>query len=459
MKFNLTLLRRVVLFLGMAMVVSTVSATDVPKNLGNDLDKLVASNIALKKAQQTHTNIVTYNGFASERAALASDMAIKDQASNKYLVDIHPSGRMKFEALKADLLKSCPSLRITAIDTKYRGVGVIEGFISVDEVVKVANNKGVTSVQLGIKPYLKRSKGEVGFSPNAVAALTLVGTAFDQGVTQHRVDKVSTLYNAGASMSLDGNGISVGCISDSYNTRAAAPHAADDVAGKDLPGDPGNPYNTTPVFLLHDDTGADTDEARALCQVVYKMAPRAKLGVSTANGGEVNFANSIRALAGINSTDFPNASTQGFAAQVICDDVGYFDEPWYEDGIIGAGVDDVATIKNVAYFSSASNDIGTNGYTSPLRWVANGTGNTFAAGNTALANTNIDLTGVPAELYAGGFHNFNPKLGQTDVAQTWALPSGGQIFVMQWDDPYDQKPRPFLIPCSTTIAVHTPERR
>ena len=46
---------------------------------------------------------------------------------------------------------------------------------------------------------------------------------------------------------------------------------------------------------------------------------------------------------------------------------------------------------------------------------------------------------MPAELYAGGFHNFNPKPGQLDVAQTWALPGGGQLFVIQWDDPYDQE--------------------
>lgn len=450
MKLNLTLLRRVALFLGMTMVVSTVSATDVPKNLGNDLDKLVESNIAIKKAHQSNAQIVTYNGFASERAALASDMAIREPSTNKYLVDIHPNGSVAFDKLKADLVKACPSLRITATDPKYRRVGVIEGFISIDQVAKLANNKGVTSVQLGIKPYVKRSKVDAGPNPNLVAALTVVGTAFDQGVTQHRVDKVSTLYNPSASMSLDGSGISVGCMSDTYDTRAAAPHAAQDVANFDLPGAAGNPYNTTPVFLLQDDPtnggNPPTDEARALCQVVYKMAPRAKLGVATANFGEVHFANTIRALAGINSTDFPNASTQGFAAQVLCDDVGYFDEPWYEDGIIGAGINEVAAVKNVAYFSSASNDIGTNGYTSALRWVANGTGVTFAGGNVALANTNIDLTGVPPELYAGGFHNFNPKPGQLDVAQTWALPGGGQTFVMQWDDPYDQETSAILDP-------------
>ena len=162
----------------------------------------MASNIALKKAQQSHTRIATYNGFASERAALASDMSIREQSTNKYLVDIHPSGRVSFDQLKTDLLKACPSLRITAIDTKYRRVGVIEGYISIDHVATLANNKGVASVQLGIKPYLKRSKSEAGPNPNLVAALTVVGTAFDQGVTQHRVDKVSTLYNAGASQCL-----------------------------------------------------------------------------------------------------------------------------------------------------------------------------------------------------------------------------------------------------------------
>jgi len=446
MKLNLTLLRRAILLLGMTMVVSSVSATDVPKNLGNDLDKLVESNIALKKAHQANTAIPTYNGFASERAALASDMAIREESTGKYLVDIHPNGRFSYDQLKGDLLKTCHSLRITAQDQTYKGVGLIEGFISIDEVAKVANNKGVNSVQLGIKPYVRRSKNNAGMTPSAVA-FTQVGSCFDQGVTQHRIDRISTIYNPSATMSLDGAGISVACLSDSYDTNTGAiTHAANDVAADNLPGRAGNPYNANPVFVLHDDTGVATDEARALCQVAYKMAPRAKIGVSTANGGELNFANSIRALAGINSADFPNASTQGYAANVICDDVGYFDEPWYERGIIGAAVDDVAITKNVAYFSSASNDIGTNAYTSALRWIANGTGVTFTGGNVALVNTNIDLTGVPVELYQGGFHNFNPTPGQTDVALTWALPAGGQLFVMQWDDPYDQDTSAILDP-------------
>ena len=87
-------------------------------------------------------------------------------------------------------------------------------------------------------------------------------------------------------------------------------------------------------------------------------------------------------------------------------------------------------------------------------------GVTFAGGNVALANTNIDLTGVPTELYAGGFHNFNPVPGSLDVAQTWALPSGGQLFVIQWDDPYDQNTAAILdMPALYTTPATTPEPR
>ena len=128
--------------------------------------------------------------------------------------------------------------------------------------------------------------------------------------------------------------MTIACISNSFNAHTAKP-ASTDVANFDLPGGTGNPVNTQPVFVLLDDLSSTSsdDEGRGMCQIAYKMAPKARIGFGTADTGEVGFANVIRGLAGVNSSDFPNASTHGFKADTECDDVGYFDEPFFQDGI------------------------------------------------------------------------------------------------------------------------------
>lgn len=442
MNKHISAIGRAFLFTGalFALLVSSVFATDVPANLGNGLDKLVASNVALKaQAKKGQTSAIgQFNGYATEEAANMARVAIIDPATGRFLVDIHPNGRMPFNELKDALTAKFSSLTITATDQNYHNVGWIEGYISIDDVAALASMRGVTSVQLGIKPYHNKVDKLAGpVTPNIgpiTNAYTLVGTNFDQGVTQHRVDKINQIYNAAAPVNYDGSGMQVACLSDSFTTSGSGTGRTTDEAAGNLPGAV-SPYNTTPVVVLQDEAGG-TDEGRGMCQIVYKMAPRAKIAFATADTGELGFANNIRALAGLAGFTYPN---QTFKADTICDDVGYYDEPIYEDGIIANGIDDVAAA-GVSYFSSASNDIGTNGYESDFRWVANGTGVTAAAGNTALAGTNIDLTGVDPALYAGGFHNFNPNTGQLDVAQTWAMPSASSAppTVLQWDDPYDQ---------------------
>ena len=259
-------------------------------------------------------------------------------------------------------------------------------------------------------------------------------------MVQHRIDNINQFYNPAATLNYQGNGISIGAMSDSFNTRVAAPHAADNVASFDLPGAANNPAgNTTPVNVLKDETGAGTDEGRGMVQNIYKMAPKAKLAYATGVDGEVAFANYIRAMANIPGYENTFGTTtpfNGFKANVICDDISYGGEPFFGESIIGLGIDDAAAA-GVAYFSSAGNNVGINAYESALRVIPNGTGLTAAAGNSALVGTNIDLTGVPAGLYAGGFHNFNPN-GQ-DVAALWNLPVSSTTgsTEMQWDDPYD----------------------
>src|SRR5262249_31010363 len=151
---------------------------------------------------------------------------------------------------------------------------------------------------------------------------------------------------------IDGRGITVGALSDSFDTAtqaiAGGPlkiHAADDIKSGDLP-----PEGVT---VLQDDPSAgSTDEGRAMLQIVHDVAPRAKECFATADGGELNFANNIRALAD---------KTGRCGADVVVDDVGYFAEPFFGDGVISDAVDDVAA-KGVHYFSSAGNGSGQQAY-------------------------------------------------------------------------------------------------
>lgn len=415
----------------LGLAATSLQARPVPQNLAGGLGALVESNLALKPQASTNGAQVSalYNGYATQRAADYAERAIKDPDTSRFLVDIFPTNSgVNAEKLVGMLQKRFPSFTLTALDKNYHGVGVVEGFISLDDVPALGNMREVRSVSLGIKPELSRKRGDAG-GIKVGTTLPLLGTAFDQGVYQHRVDQINQFYNPSAPVDYEGSGMSIGFLSDSFG------HTARDVPNFDLPGAGNNPVNTQPVVVLQDFQG--TDEGRAMVQIGYKMAPKARLAFATADGGEVNFANNIRALAALPGFEYPPDVQRHFAADVICDDVGYSDEPFFEDGIIANAVDDVFAA-GVSYFSSAGNDIGTYDYDSDYRNVPNGPG--------ALDGTNINLAGVPTDLYQGGFHNFNPKPGQQDIAQTVnVIPRTKRRFLspqpatnFQWTDPFNQ---------------------
>ncbi len=410
-----------------------IHAKPVPDNLAYGLDKLVESNLALSRSRNPAPPL--YNGFATEAAANYDALAIKAE-DGRYMVDITLDGKVGVDEMQKTLPQNASSFEVTSVDPTYRGVGIIEGWVAVEDALTLAKAPGVRAVFLALKPNLDARKNGPGkeskVDPNpSTPNFAMLGTKFLQGVTQHRVDKINQFYNPGAPVNYDGKGITVGVLSDSFASNAAA--ATTNVNNWDLPGAPNNPVNTQPVVVLQDLPGS-TDEGRGMCEIVYKMAPRAKIGFATALIGEVGFANNIRALSG----RFPGvADTKpGFFADVITDDVNYGGEPVFADGgIVANAVDDVTAV-GVSYFASAGNSFGVSVYNSDLRMVPNGVGVT-AATNTALVGTNIDLTGVPPNLYQGGFHNFNPN-GQ-DVACLWNI-SSVTACEMQWDDPVRFQP-------------------
>lgn len=375
-----------------------LQAATVPAKLGSGLGEVVQQQLAesatgLKGAR---SRALADNGMLTFDT---SSTLIRD-GQGRVMVNVIVDGRYSHDAVKAQA-RSLTAMRVTAEDRKYRA-GVIEGFVPETALIALAKIPGVSAVHGVNRPELH------------------VGSVTQQGVVQHRVDQLPA--------NLNGTGITIGVMSDSYNTSTGSIKEANDIASCDLPGAANPCGNTTPVAVLEDSPSAATDEGRAMLQLVHDMAPKARLGFATAFNGDVSFANNIRALAGVQG--LPN-SRPDFAAQVIVDDVQYYNEGMFADTIVAQAVDDV-TAMGVSYFSSAGNTPPTQGYASDFRLVP--------VGPNATAGTNINLAGVPANLYAGGFHNFRADGGQ-DIAQTINLGTSRQLrMTLQWDDPYDVTP-------------------
>jgi len=365
----------------------TLTAGPIPKNLGNGLREILEQKQAAAQAGAAAKTAPAISRGGADYARM-----MQFDQGGRVLVDILLDNATPYDQTRSSILAN-QGTQITAEDRNYRG-GVMEAYLPIDAIAIVARTPGVSAVHASLKPQFR------------------VGAVTSQGVVQHRVDKIPQF---------DGAGITIGVISDTFNTsQGAITHARDDIASGDLP--------ANGVTILQE-SGVGNDEGRAMCQVIHDMAPAVKLGFATANGGEVNFANNIRSLAGLASG---TNARHGFKANIVVDDVAYIDEPYYSDGISGRAIDEV-TAAGVSYFTAAGNDAPTQSYASDLRLVPFDPNNPGAA----LAGTNIDLTGVDPALFAGGFHNFNPNPGQQDIAQSLVAFFGEIILDLQWDDPYD----------------------
>ncbi|WP_157942263.1 S8 family serine peptidase [Salinibacter altiplanensis] len=226
-------------------------------------------------------------------------------------------------------------------------------------------------------------------------ARTTAGSVGSEADTAHGAD--AARLNTGA----NGSGQKVCALSDSYDTSDAPVTASDDVSSGDLPGADNPEGRTTPVDVLDDGGSDDSDEGRAMLQLIHDIAPGAELGFHTAIGGVAAFANGIRELASAGCT-------------VIVDDIRYSSEPFYQDGLVANAVDDVVTNDGVTYFSSAGND-GQNSYEASFR-----------------------DSGEPGVISASSVrHDFNDSALNTDTRQEITIQPGGtfQVFSFQWTDP------------------------
>jgi len=271
---------------------------------------------------------------------------------------------------------------VAALKTQLIGQGMlgarthehsVSGRIPITALSDIA---GISGLRF-IKPVLAETRG---------------GLTTTQGDHSMRSDLARSQFG------VDGTGVRVGVLSDSFDC-APGPFASGQSftrAGQDaVNGD--LPLGVRVLADLHTAPDSEcTDEGRAMMQIVHDVAPGASLSFNTALTSEEDFAEGIVALA-------------NDGAKVLVDDVEYFDEPMFEDGIVANAVDQVVA-HGAAYFSAAGNEA-RQSYQSPFR----------PSGRRGLA---------------GVRHNFNPGQGVADLQRLIVLPGTITLLAVQWDQPF-----------------------
>ncbi|MEZ4990593.1 MAG: S8 family serine peptidase [Saprospiraceae bacterium] len=295
----------------------------------------------------------------------------------------HEALTYKQGAVQVEIITNGPA---TALVTTARNLGmtdivtfqrVLNGSISLTDLERLSRLPDIISI-------------------NPVYAHTVnSGVAQTQGDQAQRTDLVRRAFG------IDGTGIKIGVLSDSYNYKGGAAAA---VSSGELPGI-GNPYgHNTPVDVLADN--GSTDEGRAMLEIIHDIAPGAELAFHTAKGGSAAFAQGIIDLARVAHCD------------IIVDDIIYRSNPFFQDGLVAQAVDSVHHM-GVTYFTSAGNQAD-NSYES-----------SFQEGETS----HLEFTDALGRAYSADLipHDFAPG----DHLQAIRIPNGATLtLALQWSDRY-----------------------
>ena len=133
------------------------------------------------------------------------------------------------------------------------------------------------------------------------------------------------------------------------------------------------------------------------------------------------------------SCDFANnilALRSQFHADIIVDDVIYFDEPMYSDGILAQAVN-IVSQNGAAYFSSAGNN-GLEACEDTYRPIS-----FEKAQELVMARATATCTWSRSRPSCGpiSFHNFNAT-GPTSITQHLTTPADA-VLDFQWDEPFN----------------------
>lgn len=361
-------------------------------NPWGEFQAAVRKNIADKLDQQLTETVIEYAQFAK---AQKSDPAL---AAQKFV----PSVRGLSLAKEGIVIEAVARTTGPELLNDLRLIGLTNGATMGNLVNGVLPaSKLAVAAQLGTLGTLSNAR----YATNAV---------YSQGDVAMNTDDVRAQYTVN-SLPVNGAGIKVGIISDTYNLLGGA---SGNIASGDLPTTPNSGVHIGASLVRNQDgpaTGA-TDEGRAMAQIVFDVAPGAQLLFASGFVGQIGMANAVGDL-------------MKSGADIIVDDVIYASEPFFTDGFLAVAAE-VAKSSGVPYVTAAGN-FGNNGY--------------FSGGGPNLGFVDSGITFTPpaasnGTTYTGGrAHDFDPGAG-TDIRQTLdvsLVPNNKPVTIsFQWANNY-----------------------
>lgn len=189
-------------------------------------------------------------------------------------------------------------------------------------------------------------------------------------------DLILKSYSLRESYGVNGTGIKIGIISDGVDSLEDA-QATGDISSS--------------VHVLSNKIGGI--EGTAMLEIVQDIAPGAELYFHDCGSSRLEFNMAVDALVNERCT-------------VICDDIGWLTEPFFEDGIVAEHVKEVIKEHDLLYVSSAGN-----------------------SGDSHYQGLFFDN--------GSGWHDFSNGQGEVKNLQLEIQPSGEVWVFLQWNDKWD----------------------
>ena len=323
------------------------------------------------------------------------------------------------ESLGLAMVQGLPPLRRVADRAGVDGEGMVVVDIRADVTDTLLNEIAVAGGRAGVvipgagtvraRIPIRRVEAiaalpEVRFIGPKQGFLVNTGSATSQGDVAHAAASARSTY------SINGTGVKIGVLSDGVESLAARQATGDLPATCPQAGACVQVVKACDLTLQPPGTTSCGDEGTAMLEIIHDLAPGAKLFFATAADGDAAFADNIVAL----------KSTYG--CDIIVDDVTYFNEGAFQDGVIAQAVN---TVKNagVLFFSSAGNSGRKNAGTSGT-WE----GDFTDSGTTIPFFTGTDWQGLPIHSFGSGANSDQLTANApTAISLKWSDPLGAAV--------------------------------